>query len=93
MCSFWGRDWSRNSCLENNLDLGKIVNFRENDFTKKFIIGIRKLGREEDSGESWLLDGFLVARHFSKSLVQFVRNGFELFFFMDQLICFECPGG
>merc|ERR1712001_180417 len=59
---------------------------RENSkfFVKMIFIGIGKLRGEE--GESWLLDGFLVARHFSKSLVQFIRNGFELFFFVNQLI-------
>jgi len=29
---------------------------------------------------------FLVTRHFSKCLVKFVRNGFELLLFIDQLV-------
>jgi len=34
---------------------------------------------------------FLVARHFSEGLVQFVGYSFEFLFLVDQLICSECP--
>merc|ERR1719383_625231 len=34
----------------------------------------------------------LVAGHFSEGLVEFVGDGFEFFFLVDQFICSECPG-
>ena len=54
---------------------------------KKFVVGfVLGVVLKEILGEEYGGNDGLVTGHFSKRLVEFVRDGFEFFFFINQLI-------